>query len=76
MKRISYRNLSKVNRNIGLIIAAGYSSRFDGFKPLAEYKGKTFLENIINKISKVSDEIYIVTGFNSEKIQKYCNKKN
>lgn len=39
------------------------------FKPLADYKGKTFLNNIIIKLDKICDEIIIVTGFNSDELQ-------
>jgi CTP:molybdopterin cytidylyltransferase MocA len=39
------------------------------FKPLANYKGKTFLINIITKIDKICDEIIIVTGFNSDELK-------
>lgn len=48
----------------GLIIAAGYSSRMDDFKPLVHYDQKPFIEHIINKLIAVCDEILIVTGFN------------
>ena len=48
----------------GLIVAAGLSSRMDGFKPLVRYNNKTFIEHIINKLSSVCDSIVIVTGFN------------
>jgi len=39
------------------------------FKPLANYKGKTFLYNIIIKLDKICDEIIIVTGFNSDELK-------
>ncbi len=48
----------------GLILAAGYSSRMDDFKPLMLYDQKPFIEHIINKLAAVCDEILIVTGFN------------
>lgn len=48
----------------GLILAAGYSSRMDDFKPLVLYDQKPFIEHIINKLAAVCDEILIVTGFN------------
>ncbi len=38
------------------------------FKPLANYKGKTFIHNIILKINPVCEKIFIATGFNSEKL--------
>jgi molybdenum cofactor cytidylyltransferase len=39
------------------------------FKPLANYKGKTFLFNIIIKLDKICNEIIIVTGFNSDELK-------
>jgi molybdenum cofactor cytidylyltransferase len=39
------------------------------FKPLADYKGKTFLNNIIIKLDSICDEIIIVTGFNSDELK-------
>jgi CTP:molybdopterin cytidylyltransferase MocA len=39
------------------------------FKPLADYMGKTFLNNIIIKLDKICDEIIIVTGFNSDELK-------
>lgn len=39
------------------------------FKPLAKYKGKTFLNNIIIKLDKICTEIIIVTGFNSDELK-------
>ena len=53
----------------GLIISAGLSGRMEIFKPLADYKGKTFLNNIIIKLDKICDEIIVVTGFNSDELQ-------
>ena len=53
----------------GLIISAGFSGRIKMFKPLADYKGKTFLNNIIAKLDKVCNEIIIVTGFNFDELK-------
>jgi molybdenum cofactor cytidylyltransferase len=53
----------------GLILSAGLSGRMKMFKPLANYKGKTFLYNIIIKLYKICDEIIIVTGFNSDELR-------
>jgi len=52
-----------------LIISAGLSGRMKMFKPLANYKGKTFIHNIILKLNPVCEKIFIVTGFNSEKLK-------
>ena len=39
------------------------------FKPLADYKGKTFLNNIIIKLDSICDEIIVVTGFNTDELK-------
>jgi molybdenum cofactor cytidylyltransferase len=66
-KRILLRN---DNPNItGIIVSAGLSSRIGNFKPLIEYVGKTFLSNIIDKLLTVCDNVIVVTGHNSEKIE-------
>jgi len=44
------------------------------FKPLANYKGKTFIHNIILKLNPVCEEIFVVTGFNSEKLKEEVTK--
>ncbi len=53
----------------GIILSAGLSGRMKMFKPLADYKGKTFLYNIIIKLNKICDEIIIVTGFKSDELK-------
>jgi len=57
-----------------LIISAGLSGRMKMFKPLANYKGKTFIHNIILKLNPVCEEIFVVTGFNSEKLKEEVTK--
>lgn len=54
----------------GLIVSAGKSGRMGSFKPLLDYKGKTFLERIILNLNSVCEKIVVVTGFNSEPLQK------
>ena len=39
------------------------------FKPLIDYKGKTFLNNIILKLDNICDEIIIVTGYNPDELR-------
>ena len=58
---------------VGLIIAAGYSSRMGKFKPLMQYSGKSFLLNIVNKLDSVCDEIVVVTGHNRNLIETELN---
>ena len=57
------------NKIYGLILSAGLSGRMKIFKPLADYKRKTFIHNIILKLNPVCEKIFIVTGFNSEKLK-------
>ncbi len=40
------------------------------FKPLLEYKGKSFAQNIVEKTSTVCDRIIVVTGYNSTAVVK------
>jgi len=39
------------------------------FKPLANYKGKTFINNIVKKLNTICNEIIIVSGFNSDELE-------
>ena len=58
----------------GLIVSAGKSGRMGSFKPLMDYKGMTFLQRVILNLNSVSEKIIIVTGFNSESLQKEAIK--
>ncbi|MEA2103871.1 MAG: NTP transferase domain-containing protein [Candidatus Cloacimonadota bacterium] len=57
-----------------IILAAGYSSRFSIFKPLAKYKSKYFIINIIENLCLYCDEIVIVTGYKSEFLKEKTEK--
>jgi molybdenum cofactor cytidylyltransferase len=57
-----------------LILSAGLSGRMKMFKPLANYKGKTFIHNIILMLNPVCEKIFVVTGFNSEKLKEEVTK--
>jgi molybdenum cofactor cytidylyltransferase len=59
-------NKPKIN---GLIVAAGLSGRMKSFKPLADYKGKSFIINIILKLEVICDQIFIVTGHNEDDLK-------
>ena len=52
-------NKPKIN---GLIVAAGFSGRMKSFKPLADYKSKSFIINIILMLGIICDQIFVVTG--------------
>jgi molybdenum cofactor cytidylyltransferase len=59
---------SRANNVSGLILAAGLSGRMNAFKPLLDFNGKSFLINVIEKLSAVCRKIVVVTGNNSSKI--------
>jgi CTP:molybdopterin cytidylyltransferase MocA len=40
------------------------------FKPMMKYKGKSFLVTIVQKLLSIAERIYIVTGFQSSRIEK------
>ena len=41
------------------------------FKPLADYKGQTFINSIIHKLDKVCSRIIVVTGFRSDELKAF-----
>ena len=57
-----------------IIISAGLSGRMKMFKPLANYKSKTFINNIITKLTTICEEIIIVSGFNSDELETETKK--
>lgn len=52
-----------------LLIAAGYSGRMGEFKPLLKLNNKPFIICIIEKLLKVCENVFIVTGFRHEDIE-------
>lgn len=66
-------------KNIGLLIAAGYSSRAKAFKMLLPYKDSTIIENSIKKMLLVCNRVFIIVGYLAEKLayleEKYKNVK-
>ena len=74
LKNIQSDGKQNSNRNekfsvIGLIIAAGLSSRMGEFKPLLKLNNNTFISNILNKLHSVCNEIIVVTGHNLKLIE-------
>ena len=51
-----------------IVLAAGKSSRMDGFKPLLPWSDITIIEKVIDTAKKVSDKVIVVVGFNKELI--------
>ncbi|NOX66233.1 MAG: NTP transferase domain-containing protein [Chlorobi bacterium] len=60
--------------NCGLLIASGLSSRIDGFKPLLQYEGKSFLINIVEKLLNILPNLVVVIGYNHDKLLDELNK--
>lgn len=60
--------------NSGLLIASGLSSRIDGFKPLLQYEGKSFLINIVEKLLNILPNLVVVIGHNHDKLLDELNK--
>jgi molybdenum cofactor cytidylyltransferase len=58
----------------GIILSAGLSSRVDGFKPLLNYKGQSFVSSILQKLYLVCDNIGVVTGYKNRIIEDEVNK--
>lgn len=53
----------------GLILAAGLSSRFPGYKMEQLINGKTIIEWTVHSMSPYVDRILVVTGFNHQVIE-------
>ena len=55
----------------GVILAAGKSGRMGEWKPLMQYQGKSFLQNILGKLLRVCNSVIIVTGAHHEKLEAF-----
>ncbi len=62
----------------GIILSAGKSGRIRTHKAFLEYGGKSFIQNLLEKLSVVCEEIVIVIGFEADlirsKIEKFKEK--
>ncbi len=54
---------------VGVILAAGESSRMGQDKALLPWRGRTFLENAILSFSNETDLVIVVTGKNTESLK-------
>jgi len=62
------------NKNItALVLSAGLSGRMGAYKPLLKFKGKSFIQNIVEKLNSVCEKIVIVTGYRSNDIENEIN---
>lgn len=59
-----------------IIIAAGYSSRMDGFKPLLKFGGQTAVERVVDLYQQAgADQIILVLGHRADEIRPYFNNQ-
>lgn len=66
---------SKLAPNIiGLLLCAGLSGRMGTSKALLIFDGLPFAVHIIKKLNLVCDKIIVVTGYESEKVEKEIKK--
>ena len=65
---------SKKPKIYGLLLSAGLSSRMGKFKPLINYNGKSFVQNIVLRLNSVCEKIIIVTGFNKTEVEDNLNQ--
>jgi len=68
--------ISEQKKITALIIAAGLSGRMNNFKPLLNYKGKSFIQNIIQKLVAVCGRVMVVTGYKSDEVVNHLDKTN
>lgn len=59
---------------VGLIIAAGLSSRADGYKMEYKIKGKTLIERAVLTFQPFCDEVIVVVGHNNLIIEEILKK--
>ena len=59
-----------------LILSAGLSGRMGKFKPLLNYNGKSFIQNIVFKLYSVCDKIMVVTGYKANEVDENVNQLN
>ncbi len=57
-----------------VILAGGFSSRANGFKPLFKIGGTTLIERAVLPFLKLCDRVIVVTGYRSEEINKVLSK--
>lgn len=59
-----------------IIIAAGYSSRMEGFKPLLKFGNQSAVERLVSTYQQAGvDQIILVLGYRADEIIAYFNSK-
>ena len=64
------------NKIHGLILSAGLSGRMKKFKPLLNYKGKSFIQNIVLNLNSVCYKIIVVTGNKANEVKENVKHLN
>ena len=64
------------NKIHGLILSAGLSGRMKKFKPLLNYKGKSFIQNIVLNLNSVCYKIIVVTGNKASEVKENVKHLN
>ena len=62
--------------NSAIILAAGDSSRMGFPKQLAEYKGKTILQTVVDEVTKNFEDTIVVLGHENETLTDKINFYN
>jgi molybdenum cofactor cytidylyltransferase len=62
----------KKNKTAALILAAGYSSRMQGFKPLLPFGGAHLIDVVVDKFIRAGvDDIVVVYGYNGSEMREH-----
>ncbi len=59
-----------------IILAAGMSKRLGSCKQLINYKGETLLKRAVKKALKLSDDVFVVLGYEKDKCEKELKTLN
>ena len=59
-----------------IVISAGLSGRMEKFKPLLNYKDKSFLQSIATKLSEVCEKIIVVAGYKADEVKENIEQLN
>lgn len=67
-------NFSNEIKLDGIILSAGKSSRLGTHKAFLDYNGKSFIQNLLEKLSVVCEEIVVVIGLEEDLMMKEIEK--
>ncbi len=61
---------------VGMILAAGLSSRMNAFKPMLHMNGETVIQRVIGSMRMAGiDEIVVVTGYNASALMEHLSEQ-